>query len=321
MLAQGRGAVKRADHASAPTNDGRTSALLRALSHKPRAGHLSAELRPGNLQREASSMRGIDMKRLLIRCGTVALVAGLTTAALALDGDTLMARWSFEDGGGDTAADTSGNGNDATLFGGPEFVAGHDGDGLLFTFATANYALAPVPYHNTATVLMWALYTGTPTGNIGLVHAQATEGDLGPPESKMIGIWVENSNKLWGRIIDPAGARVNLPKNHTLAPDVWFHTALVVDADAGTVTQWVDGEVVGEADYGGELGEYNFLKIGRQGTETWEGILDEVGFFSAALTEDDISTIMDDGFDAALAVSARGKAATTWGSVKRGVAR
>lgn len=261
------------------------------------------------------------MRRLLIRYAAMAIAVTLTTSVIALDGDTLMARWSFEDGGGDTAADSSGNGNDAALFGGPQWVAGHDGDGLQFAFADGNYALAPVPYSNTATVLMWALYTSTPTGNIGLVHAQATEGDLGAPETKMIGIWVENSNNLWGRIIDPAGARVNLPKNHTLSPDVWFHTALVVDADAGKVTQWVDGQIVGDADYGGELGEYLFLKIGRQGTETWEGILDEVGFFNAALSEDDIKTIMDDGFDAALAVSARGKAATTWGAVKQEVAR
>jgi hypothetical protein len=266
-------------------------------------------------------MRGIDMKRRLIQYGTIALVAALTTAASALDGDTLMARWSFEDGGGDTAADTSDNANDATLVGSPEFVPGHDGDGLQFAFAEGNYALAPVPYHNTATIVMWALYTSTPTGNIGLLHAQATEGDLGAPDTKMIGIWVENSNKLWGRFIDPAGALVNLPKNHTLDPDVWFHTALVVDADAGKATQWVDGEVVGEADYAGEVGEYNFLKIGRQGTETWEGILDEVGFFSAALSEDDINLIMNDGFDGALAVSALGKATTTWGSVKRDIAR
>jgi hypothetical protein len=256
-----------------------------------------------------------------MRCGVLALAGTLATAAVALDGDTLMGRWSFEDGSGDVAADTSGSGNDATLVGGPAFVAGQDGDGLQFAFAEGNHALAPVPYSNTATILMWALYTATPTANIGLVHAQATEGDLGGAETKMIGIWLENSNKLWGRVIDPGGARVNLPKNHTLEPDVWFHTALVVDADAGTVAQWVDGEVVGEADYGGELGEYNFLKIGRQGTETWEGILDEVGFFNAALSSDDINSIMNDGFDAALAVSARGKTATTWGSVKRDVAR
>ena len=168
---------------------------------------------------------------------------------------------------------------------------------------------------------MWALYTDTPTANLGLVHAQATDGDLGGADTKMIGMWLENTNMLWGRIIDPAGARVNLPKNHTLAPDEWFHVAIVVDEAAGNVSQWVNGEMVGDGDYGGELGEYNFLKIGRQGTETWEGILDEVAFFDVALSEDDIMDIATDGFDAALAVSAGGKAATSWGAVKRGITR
>lgn len=261
------------------------------------------------------------MRRWRIRFGSMAIAVTLTTAAMALDADTLMGLWRFEDGSGDIAADTSGNGNDATLFGGPEWVPGQEGDGLQFAFATGNYAIAPVPFSNTATVMMWALYTATPTANIGLVHAQATDGDLGGADTKMIGIWLENSNLLWGRVIDPAGAKVNLPKNHTLTPEEWFHVAVVVDEVGGKVTQWVNGEVVGDADYGGELGEYNFLKIGRQGTETWEGILDEVAFFNAAVPEDDIQTIYEDGFDAALAVSARGKATTTWGSMKRDIAR
>ncbi len=148
---------------------------------------------------------------------------------------------------------------------------------------------------NTATVMLGALYTGIPTGNPGLVHAQATDEDLGGPETKMIGVWLENSNLLWGRIIDPAGGRVNLPKNAELQPDTWFHIALVVDAAAGMVSQWVDGEMVGDAAYGGELGEYNYLKIGRQGTETWEGVLDEVGFFTEALSQDDIVSISYNG--------------------------
>ena len=261
------------------------------------------------------------MRRLLIRCGAMGIAATLSIAAFALDADTIKGLWRFEDGGGDTAADTSDNGNDGTLFGGPEWVTGYEGDGLQFAFATGNYMLAPVPYSNTATILMWALYTDTPTANLGLVHAQATDGDLGGADTKMIGMWLENTNMLWGRIIDPAGARVNLPKNHTLAPDEWFHVAIVVDEAAGNVSQWVNGEMVGDGDYGGELGEYNFLKIGRQGTETWEGILDEVAFFDVALSEDDIMDIATDGFDAALAVSAGGKAATSWGAVKRDIAR
>ena len=95
------------------------------------------------------------------------------------------------------------------------------------------------------------------------------------------------------------------------------HIAVVVDAAAGTVSQWVDGAMVGDAAYGGELGEFNFLKIGRQGTETWEGLLDEVGYFTEALSQDDITGIMQLGLQSVTtAVEARGKAATAWGAIK-----
>jgi|SaaInl4_135m_RNA_FD_contig_61_211277_length_2350_multi_2_in_0_out_0_2 hypothetical protein len=257
------------------------------------------------------------MRYGLLQCAAVTVAVLGATTARAVDADAVGGVWHFDEGSGDVVADASTSGNDGTLVGSPEWVGGHDGDGLRFAFDDANYALVPVSHSNAATVMMWALYTGIPTGNIGLVHAQATEGDLGAPDTKMIGVWLENSNLLWGRIIDPAGALVNLPKNAELQPDTWFHIALVVDAAAGKVSQWVDGSMVGEADYGGELGEFAFLKLGRQGTETWEGILDEVGYFTEALSQDDITGIMDAGLQSVTtAVEARGKAATAWGAIK-----
>ena len=47
-----------------------------------------------------------------------------------------------------------------------------------------------------------------------------------------------------------------------------------------------------------------------------EWIIDEVALFGAALSEDDVNRIMDDGLLAALAVSSVGKLATTWGAMK-----
>ncbi len=234
-----------------------------------------------------------------------------------MDADAVGGVWHFDEGAGDAIADSSGNGNDGSLVGAPEWATGKFGAGVRFAFADGNYAIVPVSHSNTATVMVWALYTGIPTGNTGLIHAQATDEDLGGADTKMIGIWLENSSLLWGRIIDPAGGRVNLPKNAELQADTWHHIAVVVDAAAGTVSQWVDGAMVGDAAYGGELGEFNFLKIGRQGTETWEGLLDEVGYFTEALSQDDITGIMQLGLQSVTtAVEARGKAATAWGAIK-----
>ncbi len=257
------------------------------------------------------------MERGLAILGALALITVSASTARAVGADAIGGVWQFDEGAGDVVGDSSGHGADGVLVNGPEWVNGWSGQGLSFSQTTNSYAMVPVAHSNTATVTAWALYTATPSTNIGLSHAQATDGDLGGAETKQIGVWLENTNLLWGRIIDPAGTRVNLPKNAELQPDTWIHFALVVDAAAGTVSQWVDGEMVGDAAYGGELGEYNFLKIGRQGTESWEGAIDEVGFFTEALSQDDITSIMDLGLQSVTtAVEARGKAATAWGAIK-----
>ena len=52
-------------------------------------------------------------------------------------------------------------------------------------------------------------------------------------------------------------------------------------------------------------------------TGNFNGLIDDVALFDRALTPDEIKTIMDDGLEqGALAVSPKGKAATTWGALK-----
>ena len=52
-------------------------------------------------------------------------------------------------------------------------------------------------------------------------------------------------------------------------------------------------------------------------TGNFNGLIDDVALLDRALTEDEIKTLRDDGLEAgALAVSPKGKAATTWGALK-----
>jgi hypothetical protein len=128
-------------------------------------------------------------------------------------------------------------------------------------------------------------------------------------------MWVENSTNLWGRIIPKGAGNVNLPKNRSLDPDKWYHIAMVVDADAKKATQYVDAEEVGQVDYPGELNNYDFINIGRQGNETWEGMIDEVIILSEALSVDDLKQLMG-GLDMAFPVEPKSKLTSTWGSLK-----
>lgn len=256
--------------------------------------------------------------KFMIKFFVVALlICGMATAGFAFDKANIVGIWLFDDDGGDTAEDSSGNGLDGVLINGPEWVdEGKFGGALQFAFASANNVRVPLPHNNTVTIAMWALYTDTPTTNIGLLHVQAGDVENADPGSKTIGMWVENSNNLWGRIIPNGVGNVNFPKNEMLEPETWYHIAMVIDEDTGKATQYVNAQEAGQVDYQGELTNYDFANIGRQGNETWEGMIDEVIVISEALSEADLKSLMNEGIEDALAVESSGKLATTWAAIK-----
>jgi hypothetical protein len=245
----------------------------------------------------------------------VALVSGVLSSRAALDRDALVGLWLFDEGKGDVAKDTSGKHNDAKLMKEPKWVDGKFGKALEFAFTANNYAIAPLPQSADLTLVVWAKASDYPTANSGVAHVQADENPDGAPESKTVGIWVENTSLLWGRFIPQGGGNVNLPKNQKIEKNRWYHLAMTLSAGDKKGKQWVDGVVVGEADYPGKLNAFAFVKIGRQGTESWTGVLDEFAVFAKALSADDIKALMG-GLEAGLPVSPTGKVAQTWAELK-----
>ncbi len=246
-------------------------------------------------------------------------ICNIAAMSFALKKDSIVGMWLFDDGKGDVAKDSSGNGLDGMLINGPKWTKdGKFGGALEFKFAPAHNVRVPLPHSDTVTVAMWANYKGLLTTNSGLIHAQEGDVENADPGSKTIGMWVENSKSLWGRIIPEGKGNVNFPKNKSLEADTWYHIAMVVDADAGEARQYVDGEEVGKVDYPGKLNKYDFANIGRQGNESWEGMLDEVTIFSEALSVNDLKTLMG-GIENALSIAPKDKIATVWGSLKSDV--
>ncbi|MDE0681542.1 MAG: hypothetical protein OXI63_01385, partial [Candidatus Poribacteria bacterium] len=54
----------------------------------------------------------------------------------------------------------------------------------------------------------------------------------------------------------------------------------------------------------------------RPGNVAATGLFDEVGFFTEALSEDELNDVMDSGLAGYAAVDAAGKATTTWALLK-----
>ena len=260
-------------------------------------------------------MKSVGTKLTLV--SAILMAIGLFTAQsdAKIDIETAMGIWLFDEGKGDIAKDSSENGNDGTLKSNPKWVDGKFGKALEFDFGAANYVIAPIAQSNSITVVMWAKYGALPTTNSGLFHAQESEDPGGAAATKKVGIWLENSKLLWGRLIQADGTTLNFPKTESLEADKWYHIAVTVDESSKKGNLWVDGKSVGEMNYNGKLGDFSFAKIGRQGTETWSGAIDEVAVFNQALTQEDIKAIME-GLDKAFAVSPASRLATSWGNIK-----
>jgi hypothetical protein len=262
-------------------------------------------------------MKTLRLTIIFINLISISLIfAGKSYARI--DPKTCVGIWLFDEGSGEKVKDSSGNKRDGKLMKTPKWMEGKFGKALEFDFNANNYVIVPISHSNSITVAMWAKYKSLPTGNSGLFHAQATEDPDGAPETKIVGIWVENTKLLWGRLIQPDGTKINFPKNKQLESDRWYHIALTADEKSKKGKEWLDGELAGEVDYNGKLADFSFAKIGRQGTETWTGAIDEVGVFNQALAVEDIKTIMTQGLEKVLItpVFPLGKLSTSWGNIK-----
>jgi hypothetical protein len=103
-------------------------------------------------------------------------VLSVLTSPIVKGATGLVAAYSFDENGGTTAGDASGNGNTANLFGGATWASGHSGSGLSFD-GTSGYATAPaVPYVANWTVSAWVRSPAAPSGNFfysGPIHRDA----------------------------------------------------------------------------------------------------------------------------------------------------
>ncbi len=237
----------------------------------------------------------------------------------ALNKEDVIGAWLFDEGKGEVAKDSSGNGNDGKLIAKPEWVKnGKIGGCLQFTAAKTHNVRVPVTHNNSLTVAMWANYKNLASNNIGLIHIQAGELDGGNPDTKIVGMWVENSSLLWGRIIPAGAGKVNFPKKQKLKADTWYHIAMVIDSQKNKATQYVNAKVVGDVEYkGGKLTKFDFANIGRQGTESWDGLLDEVIIFKKVITTEELKSVMQGIEQNVLSVEADDKLAVTWAKIKQ----
>ncbi len=238
----------------------------------------------------------------------------------ALNADNIMGMWLFNEGNGDKANDSSGNGNDGKVIGGAKWVDGQFGKALEF-----NGTDGWVEVQHSDTV---GFKKGTSFSITLHYKGSAVGGSLvgkGYEDTSQVKPWY----LLWNGGQDQNVSfylRTSADKNSKIDSTVpvsdekWHFIAAVADADAKKISLWIDGKKNQEDTLDVSEGygtNDSVFHIARHFDRYTKGIIDDVGLFNVALSEDEMDTIMNNGLEEAAAVAAVGKLTTTWGKIKR----
>jgi hypothetical protein len=220
----------------------------------------------------------------------VLALAALTLGPLAEA--TLIGQWTFNEGSGTTALDSSGYGNNGTISGGATYVASGGGyalrlDGTDDFVSMGTPALFNINGPSAAfTLEAWVRITDWP--NILANNFAAEPGIAGKPF--MWGIAAYSAPDAWGY----AGGSVS----GWFGPDLLHQLVLTYDAAAGAnnLSLYIDGTQVSTATAGAIANNLSTpFEVGRRSTAFFMGDVDEVRLYNTALSGSDITTLFDAG--------------------------
>jgi hypothetical protein len=216
--------------------------------------------------------------------------------------DVSDAHWSFDEGAGTTAADSSVNSNDGTLIGTPDWVAGHIGTGALEFDGLNDIVVVPnsTVFESTSFTLTAWLYGNNSMQRRdyyrkpGMVILRNDASSVNPGPPKVL-------KGEWEILLYPSGEEIGSGyyfEDHELE---WHHHAVVIDNAAQTVTFYVDGQQYGVSHpYDVPLeASTDEVHIGKYDTEVsqfgWIGMIDDMRFYDEMLSQSEIEDIYQTG--------------------------
>jgi hypothetical protein len=226
---------------------------------------------------------------------------------LAGPGKAPVARWPFDDGGGQAAADVSGTDNHGVVTS-PSWVAGQVGGALALNGSTTTVNIGNASNANfgsgSFTIATWFTTTGTAFQRL------ISKGNYGNTNGYLLA-------SSGGTIVFALGANGNQAQSLALNTPgglnngAWHHVAISVDRSAQTVTVFVDGVAqnltIGTGYCGSASGTtasiaacpVNGSSLGRLAlgsydgtTEYFTGSLDDVRFYNRPLVAGELTRIM-----------------------------
>ena len=228
---------------------------------------------------------------------------------------SLVLYFSFDELDGDMTIDHSLYGNNGNIQGAPELVDGKFGKALKFN---GESDWIEVPHNSILTV----------TESVTVMAWINAERHMGPNNQRWQGILSKgNSPRSYSFYTESPSECLHFSGGGSgsvctgkIALNEWQH--VVGQVDSGTHKYWLNGEPVGEfGDKNALPGEADtsvvYVGTTAEGANRrFLGLIDEVRIWNRALSEDEIRTEMETGYQAGTAVDPRQKLSTTWGPIK-----
>ena len=239
--------------------------------------------------------------RALSAAEVLALYNGQTVSRTGLAGE-----WLMTEGSGAAIADTSGNGNNGTIYGaawgngqngvvnGSGLTAGKFGQAYSFDGASNYIQIASSLYlGNAATISAWVKNDVWGAGNTDTVidlYDSANSTVL--RDIFTIKYWSSNQ-QLNAMMYDSANVWYNAGANVTYSTSQWYHVAIT--RNAASLKIYINGTESGSNNNVGSNNFHTFdsIRIGNSSVgETWAGKIDEVRIYNRALNAAEIRALM-----------------------------
>ncbi len=249
---------------------------------------------------QRSLLRRLRKVKIFLGACLFLLANGLTTGDVAAQLENgFVGYWSFDDGTGTIAGDSSGNGNTATLVNGPTWIVSGAIGGALFFDGVDDYVSFTSQAQSIISISAWVYAQATP-GNVfpGIIDIPGYVLFLAEPSNP-------NSNPaslgFLSRRSDRDG-EWDTPAN-SMAYNSWNHVAVVYDSSSTsnnadlyingvkqTISKITSPQGTQTANEGaGIIG--NRIPLNRG----WEGLIDELRVYNRALSAAEIVSLYDQG--------------------------
>ncbi len=257
--------------------------------------------------------------RLRLMCAVLMVICLVLTmqSSAEIDKGTIVGSWLFEEGKGDIAKDSSGNGYDGELAEGPEWVEGKFGKALEFDGQESRVDCGDVDALDFGTgdftICLWIKAAASGAGEVGNGWSRIVD------KHYITGFSLMRSGGGSRVQFEVNGNAVTTTSTKPAFDDTWHHIAAIRYDDTNSRI-YIDGSLDVEGNLvGGNLGNDMPFRMGYDDPGfggRMKCVLDEVAIFNVALAEDDINMVMTEGLAGMLSVYPASKLASSWGAIK-----